>query len=356
MRILFPYTGDTIGGSHWSSFELIKVLITNGVLVDIVLHKENDKISQILKNLSLPYIVLPANSILSIGRKKSLIKFLLGDLWLLVVFVIKNKYEIIHTNDNRIHLAWAIVAKIAGIKQILHLRNSHLPHFKVWKRIQNFPSGYIYLSDFNGKDLMSRNLIKVKIPNPITIPFNIQKKKLGDRINVGFVGNIEPRKRFDLFSEICVKLNKINGCNFQFNVFGTLGSQNKDDILKLIPNLKFFDFVTDVSFIYQNIDILICTAENEPLGRTVLEAMAFKVPVVASNSGAFTKLLQDDRGYIAISNKPDEFVDLVFEIINKWESLDLKLDENLNFVKEAYSPSKSSQSVIQFYNLILYKS
>jgi len=41
MKILFPFVGDSVGGSHISAIELIKELKNTGANVLIVLHVEN---------------------------------------------------------------------------------------------------------------------------------------------------------------------------------------------------------------------------------------------------------------------------------------------------------------------------
>lgn len=111
------------------------------------------------------------------------------------------------------------------------------------------------------------------------------KLKLGDdkRIVVS-VGQIQPRKRFDLFCELASKMSDIDFVWVGDTVFRKLGAGTDDmDQLKLnapanvkLPGIVSYD---KMPLYYQSADVfaLLSDQENHPMA--VLEAMNFNLPV-----------------------------------------------------------------------------
>ncbi|MCL6260781.1 glycosyltransferase family 4 protein [Aquiflexum sp. TKW24L] len=354
MKVLFPYTGDTIGGSHWSSLGLIKGLKEKGVDVSVIMHQENKKLeSMILTSTGEKPVIFPLNNILKINHKKNLFFFMIFEMPRLIKYVKSSQVCIIHSNDNRIHIGWTLVAKISKVRHVFHLRNSRLPFFGYLSFLKKFPSAYVYLSEFNGKPLENFKNIKIKIPNPIVVSEHTNRKKLTEIINLGFIGNLEKRKRFDLFLEICDILNKNDRYKFKFNVFGNTLDFPINSILKKFPNLNFFGFVPDVDLVYSQIDILICPSDNEPLGRTILEAMSKKIPVIASTSGGNMELLSEGKGFLVAHQDPKDYVLKIEMLLNNWEFVEKELNKAFDFVQKNYSLEESSSKIISLYNQLL---
>jgi glycosyltransferase involved in cell wall biosynthesis len=353
MKILFPYTGDTIGGSHWSSITLIQGLKNKKVSIDVILHEENKKLEGILINSGVDYKIFKLNYILKIYKRKYFFLFLMFELPKLIKYLKHNKIDIVHTNDNRIHTGWTIAAKLSRVKHVFHLRNSKLPPFSFWKLLKFFPSAYIYLSDFNGQCLFSFKCLKYKVPNPIKIPDVSEKKIKPEIVKLGFIGNMEPRKRFDIFVEICKRLNLQKPNQFQYNVFGSLNGLDVDRYENEVEHLKFYGFITDVDFVYSKIDILICPADKEPLGRTILEAMSKKIPVIASSNGGNPELLRDERGFLIKNGDPGLYCSTIFNVLENWERLESILDNANNFIKENFTLTKSTTQIVNIYKELL---
>lgn len=355
MKIIFPFKGDKIGGSYWSSIQLIQNLQTRNIETIVVIHQSNEILEKILLERKIKYKIIKLRYIFEIHKIKYFFLFLFLEMAWLVYFVIKNKIDIVHTNDNGIHIGWTIVAKFSNKKHIFHLRNSKLPPFKIWNYLKKFPSIYIYLSEFNGKDLNGINAKKFIVPNPIEVLKENLKKDLNEIVQIGFVGNIEPRKRFDLFLKICKELNNQNKFQFQFNIFGQTNNLDFKSIADEVPNLRFFGFVADIDFVFSKIDILICPAENEPLGRALLEAMLKRIPVIASNLGGHSEILNNKRGFLISKSDPSLYCSCINKVILNWDNLDSMLDNAYRFVKESYSSERSTDKIIEIYKELINK-
>ena len=55
MKILFPFVGDSVGGSHLSSLNLCKTLKANNYDVVILLHNINGPLSKLLNEMEIKY-------------------------------------------------------------------------------------------------------------------------------------------------------------------------------------------------------------------------------------------------------------------------------------------------------------
>lgn len=60
----------------------------------------------------------------------------------------------------------------------------------------------------------------------------------------------------------------------------------------LEKHVRFWGFERDIAKIHAMSDTLILCTENEPFGRSILEALAMGVPVVLPNRGGFTEIIR----------------------------------------------------------------
>jgi glycosyltransferase involved in cell wall biosynthesis len=71
------------------------------------------------------------------------------------------------------------------------------------------------------------------------------------------------------------------------------------DRLGLGPRVRFCGFQEDIDRMFRSLDVLIHTAEREPFGRVLVEAMAHGIPVVATADGGIPEIVQDgDSGFL----------------------------------------------------------
>ena len=114
MKILFPFVGDSVGGSHLSVLEICKILRENGYEVIILLHEYSGPLSKLLRKSDIDYLELKTSYLA--GKSPNIIMILFGMIWNifpLTKFILKNDIDIIHGNDLRINLTWSIAARVA---------------------------------------------------------------------------------------------------------------------------------------------------------------------------------------------------------------------------------------------------
>jgi len=92
MNILFPFVGDSVGGSHWSVINLFIELKTNKLInPKIVLHIADSPLSKHLDKMGINYDILPLNNLA--GQIPSLINisfYMLFNLPLVIKYIKNN--------------------------------------------------------------------------------------------------------------------------------------------------------------------------------------------------------------------------------------------------------------------------
>lgn len=70
--------------------------------------------------------------------------------------------------------------------------------------------------------------------------------------------------------------------------------------LGVSENVEFTGFLADVRPVLQHTNILVNASEMEPFGRTLLEAMAAGVPIIATRSGGPEEIIEDGRSGLLV--------------------------------------------------------
>ena len=104
---------------------------------------------------------------------------------------------------------------------------------------------------------------------------------------------------------------------------------------RMSSKIKMLGYITDLSSVYQQSDVVITASMHEGLGRSTIEGMAYEKPVIGFNSGATPELIEDrQRGLlfntptaIALKEKMKQLL-ISPELRKKWEKMDKLLSKN----------------------------
>jgi glycosyltransferase involved in cell wall biosynthesis len=120
---------------------------------------------------------------------------------------------------------------------------------------------------------------------------------------VGIVGNLNPMKGHTYFIEAAHQI-KQRVPNTKFVIVGRKvdsapgyweGLHNLAARLELSENLVFTDYQEDIPAVLSAFDVFVLSSVLESCPNVVLEAMAMKIPIVATDVGAVTELLDDGK-------------------------------------------------------------
>lgn len=360
--ICFPFLGDKLGGSHKSILILIKNLDKKNFKPVVVLHSKGI-LKKFLDNQSIKYISLPLKNY--VGKKGGYLNTLFSTIYtttILSKFILKNNISIIHTNDVSMHLSWSLPSFLMNRKLIWHCRILY-PNWRLFKVFSFFPKKIICISNFVYKSIPK---ILVKKSLIIYNPFEIKKvstinnTKLNNKKNlIGFVANFWNRKKPLDFINIAEKIISKSKRNFVFFMAGYDKDTKKRNLIEEIKKRglekKFIlkDFIFSVDNLIKNLDLLIVPAINEPFGRTLIEAMFLKTPVLANNSGGHREIIKNNyNGWLYKLNNINSAVNLALQIIYKKKKTKKVLNNAFYFVNTKFSLNQHVKKVSQLYNLL----
>lgn len=104
-----------------------------------------------------------------------------------------------------------------------------------------------------------------------------------------------------------------------------------------IKNVNFLGFQQNPYPYMKYADALICSSYSEGFGNTLVEAMMLDTPVISTNCGGVTDIIDQESGFICENSKEGIFLMLKNVLENPKKILDL---ENVSIIVEKFIPEK----------------
>ena len=323
-----------IGGSERQLQLISEELIKRRYDIEVITRKYNglSKIEYV-GNIKVRRI-----GIIKINKTTEKISFCINSI-LYYLFNFKNKPDVIIASQTGICSVVAMfIKKIFKCKVLVRVAGGELRSFennkkrfaKIFKNVDKF----IVLSEDMKNTMENLNEKRVeKITNAV-----LEQTKL--EFNMGeyvfFCGRIEKVKGVDLLLESWRQIQK-NGYNIPLVIVGD-GNLKKELEIKYndLIDVKWMGEDRDTSKYYKNARLLINTSEYEGISNTILEALSYGVPVIATNVGGNKDLISNYKNGILIDREIDEIVETVSELyFNDKKILDMK-NNSLEYIKNHY--------------------
>lgn len=215
----------------------------------------------------------------------------------------------IHTNDAATHWTWGELTAQIGIPQIWHERGLFSQGNRAGAHLAK-ARAVITISDFV-RSLAPAGVQERAhvVANPIEIPVGIDRAKersnfLGefslpeDAVLFGMAANANSRKRWDLFVRAAQEVVKArperpayfvaigDGCSAVSDMMGTLPKEVADRLI-------LAGYRSPIHGTLKALDCVLACADDEPLGRVVVEAGLLDTPILANSSGGHIELLRE---------------------------------------------------------------
>lgn len=318
IKVCFPFIGDFVGGSHLSALGLIRNLDTTRIEPTIVLHETDGPLARLLRDEGVSFERAPVPNRIELSPKvgAATIGRFLRTIPRLAGFIRRRGFDIVHTNDGRMHVTWGVAARLANTQVLWHHRGDPTSLGLRW--VAPFVASHVAsVSKFSSPP---RGLISAASKaSVVESPFDLAAASGIDRLAcretlaqeiecppetriLGYVGFLMDRKRPLLFVEAIAALNKMNP---GFPVAGVLlgeAMDRLDDAARArAAELGIADKIHLLGFRYPGLpwiaalDVLLVTAVDEPLGRTLVEAMLVGTPVIATSSGGNVEVIEQGR-------------------------------------------------------------
>lgn len=312
VKVLFPYVGDSVGGSHISSLTLVRHLVVSSRVAATVAILGNGCLSEYLTRNRLAFGYFPS-PVCKIGNQQ----------WRLVIsslltaprlarWLRARGFQIVHTNDFRMHVLWSLACRLAGVKHIMHLRNLQKPSVR-FRILGSTASRLVVVSatanrylgpTFANKtsvilDPIDENLTAL---SPERARSSLLKKTNGPKSDflIGWAANFRNLKRPHDLIELALKLREAGYHGFKILMFGNHDTPSGQNIREAIDRHSLGGEIILAGWndafpvLLTGLDLFISTSSAESFGRTVREAVLAGTRVVATDIEAHVELLRNE--------------------------------------------------------------
>lgn len=320
IKVLTIITRHNIGGAASQTIVLSAYLNKNrfqSILVKGSEGKDEGNMDELAKSKKVEPIYIK-ELCRELSLKKDLIAF-----WKLYQLIRKEKPDIVHTHTAKAGTLGRLAAKLAGVSVIIHTFHGNVfeGYFnsiksKLFLNIERFLA---FLSDqiIAISHTQKQALLKYGIGNPdkiSCIPLGLElepfltpenskgnfRRELNLETNIpliGIVARLVPIKGHNYFLEAA----RIVSGDFPEARFILIGDgelrgklENLASDLGIEEKVIFCGFRNDLVNIYADLDIVVLSSLNEGLPVSIIEALAAKKPVVATNVGGVKDLVEDN--------------------------------------------------------------
>ena len=121
-------------------------------------------------------------------------------------------------------------------------------------------------------------------------------------------------------------------------------------------NIHIMGYRTDAVEILKASDIYVQTSLDEGLGRAVSEACILKKPIVMTNAGGCTELIEDKKGGFVVPLKDPVSIAEAILVLLKDEKLRISMGKNaFNYLKENFDINTTAKETYDTYNEMMSK-
>lgn len=294
----------------------------------------------------------------------------------LAKFIRKEKIDIVHTHGETPWFYSALATKIVMTKSIKCITTIHgygggdrveINDFRLWKFLSVLTKRIIVVADNLRTEMVSVGFSPQKVKtilNGIDLQGRIEKKPtrtdwgLTDKnFVIGIVARLSPIKNHQLLFKAFKKLVNAKP-NTRLMIVGDGPErsvlENLAQELTLNDSIIFCGEQSQAQAFYQLFDVFVLPSLSEGVSISILEAMAAKVPVVASAVGGNCEIITDDENGLLF---PSGNVDALLQHLeNLYCSINLReklITNSFNRVRDTFNIQVMIQQYLQLYKNVL---
>lgn len=286
---------------------------------------------------------------------------------------LKNRFDIVHAQAG---IVPCILGKFFNVKLILEHKHGldftdeqiiNMRYFKlIYEKTKKYFVDYTLTGcEKDRKTLI--NIFKYKSDKVITlynsedVDFFKMKNLKTDLISpktivIGTIGRLTYQKGQEYFIDMAkLLIDDFKNVNFRFEIYGRGENYEmlKNLILKYNLGNKVFllNYSENIAKVMNNFDIFVLSSRYEGIPYVLLEAMSAKLPIVSTDVGGISELIQNNINGILVEK---ENAKLLKEAVKKL-ILNEELRENLSSkayrdFKEIWTIDKTIQNIENIYN------
>jgi glycosyltransferase involved in cell wall biosynthesis len=186
------------------------------------------------------------------------------------------------------------------------------------------------------------------------------KTKLGfvpNRLLIGAVGRLSAEKGFDLLIRATDQLLK-DGLDVELILVGEGDEKDRlqEQVRRLgrVDRIHMLGFRSDIKDLYEAMDVFALSSWREGLPNVLLEAMALKVPIVATRVAGVPRLIQDrENGLLLEPGNVTDLVQALTQVLTDDGLRERLRQAGRRTVESRYSFRRRTQTIRQLYDDLL---
>jgi len=371
-RVLFPFVGDTVGGSHRSAMLLIQGLDTARHYPLVILHRDGP-LRAALAEAGIDAQLASALPVFDPMRRGRLgaVAALLCGLPRLVRFLRVERIDIVHCNDSRMTVTWALAARLAGCGLVVHQRTRHV-RSRVPTLAAAMAHRLVCISRFVADTLPPRLQARAAvIANPFDVAAPVPERaaaraRLGQELGippeeriVAFLGTLQDQKRPGVFVEAAARMRRAGVMPLAFVMAGRADDTWSDKIRRvatthgLDSGLHLLGFRADIAGILAASDVVLAPAVAEGYGRVLVEAALCGTPVVAARSGGHEEaVLHGHTGLLVAPDDPGALADAALTLMGDPERGARMVAAARRRAEEEFTPARHAARIAAVYDSV----
>ena len=365
MRICNIISGDLWAGAEVMYYHLLKGLRKYGDVEILSILFNDGKLAKEIRNLGVDVKVLDEKSMSNYQIASNICKF-----------IKEASPDIVHSHRFKENiLAYISVKNNKNVKLICTQHGKPEPtrfKYKILKSVvlskyniyiisKCFDRVVAVSDDLKNYMLKTYNFEMDKINvihNGIEMPCGGISRKYNKVFVIGSAGRLYKVKDYPLFVEVAREiLKQVTSVRFELAGDGP----EKENILKLIYKYKMEEyfkltgFVNDMNAFYEGLDLYVNTSLHEGLPMSILEAMAYGLPVIAPNCGGIPEILDADlRGCLVEGRDPKDYAKKCIRLYEDKEYAKTMGIASINKIIDKYSIEHMTSSYYKLYDSILH--
>lgn len=143
--------------------------------------------------------------------------------------------------------------------------------------------------------------------------------------------------------------------NFKFILIGDgpLLESIKEEAETIKDKIRFTGFIEEVDQVYLQMDLLLHTSKSEALGTSILDAMKFGIPVIASNIGGIPEIVVNgENGYLCDSGDFEKMANQINNIASDSKLYNM-LSSNCQESISQFDVTKKVDKTFQLYSNLI---
>lgn len=346
MIILLVITRSDLGGAQSVVVNLANSLSTNNEVI-VAAGNGDGKMWQLLSS------DVKKEYVSSLQRELSPLK----DFQTIKAFkMLYRKYQpdIIHLHSSKVGILGRLAFPKSKTVYTVHgfdsIRIAYRKFLPLERILQRKCSAIVGVSEYDKRNLIDEGITNSvgSVYNGITKPKKLDANPFADlnvfKKKILCVARLSPPKNVDIFLEVASMLSEY--------AFIWIGNQH--DFLGQHPqNVFFMGSLPNAGAYNEYADLFMLPSNYEGLPMTIIEAMAFGKPVVASNVGGINEIVVDGENGYTVENSARAFVEKICCILEN-ETVYLKFSNNASkYYKEKLTVDKMLDGYLKIYSKIV---